>query len=109
MRLEDVINPVYCDENKDNTMIRTFVYNHPDIGNFLPKIYKKIDEYFPDNLGVHKEIIIDEDGGEDLLKLYVKSNESLDELLEKLDDFNDWWLNTTAFNTGKIFVDVMSL
>lgn len=86
-----------------------FLDENPYINEVIPVIAKELEKYFPDEKIVI-DYIIDPDGGDSLLKLYVIGEKTVDELMDRLEKFeNEYWLSSNEFDLGKIFVDIVSI
>ena len=86
-----------------------FLDENTHINEVIPVIANELEKYFPEEK-IAIDYIIDPDGGASLLKLYVIGEKSVDELMDRLEKFeNEYWLSSDEFELGKIFVDVVSI
>ena len=86
-----------------------FLDENPHIKKAIPVIVKELEKYFPEEK-IAIDYIVDPDGGDSLLKLYVIGEKSVDEMMDRLEKFeNEYWLSSNEFDLGKIFVDVVSI
>ena len=86
-----------------------FLNNNPAYNNAVATICYKLGIYFCEGRIV-VESIYDFDEGHSFLKLYVVDEDSVDNLMRKLEVFDDeWWLSSNEYNLGNIFVDIMAV
>ena len=86
-----------------------FLNNNPAHNNAIATIQYMLGIYFP-RCRIVADAIYDFDEEHSFLKLYVADEDSVDNLMCKLEAFDDeWWLSSAEYNLGNIFVDVMAL
>lgn len=86
-----------------------FLDNNPAYNNAIATIRYMLGIYFR-GCRIIADAIYDFDEGHSFLKLYVADEDSVDNLMHKLEAFDDeWWLLSNEYKLGNIFVDVMAL
>lgn len=97
------LNDIFKFKNRED--INMFLGNNPGIKPFLIKISENVFNFFP-NHSLSLEFIPDYDSDiQPQLAVMIETRLSVDEALNKLDDFDEnWWLDIDSSDKEKVFV-----
>lgn len=88
--------------------IEKFLINYPFLVSFLQEAYGQIKTYFGESAQLILEVITDpEIAGAQELTIFIRTNLSSDEALQKLEQLDEgWWLDTAIDIREKLCIDI---